>query len=182
MLKKLGFNISKTVNGFKKYIRWQRQSAIYEYEQLNNSSYSLRIDEIERYMSLRKLLIYDNRFFSCLDGLEKDTLETMVKQDKMSNFGNWAFDKIYTKWVSVFFGKKSINGELDKQELAVVLQKIRESRCLSVAELAREMDVSRKTIFLIEKGQRFPSLVYIFKFSKICEVGIDDIIEMCSSD
>ena len=182
MLKKLGFNISKTVNGFKRYIRWQRQTAIYEYERLDNSTYSLRIDEIERYMSLRKLLIYDNRFFSCLSGLEKDTLATMAKQNNMSNFGDWVFGKIYTKWLSVFFGKKSINGELDKQELAVALQKIRESRCLSVAELAREMDVSRKTIFLIEKGQRFPSLVYVFKFSEICEIGIDNIMEMCRSD
>ena len=182
MLKKLGFNISKTVNGFKKYIRWQRQSAIYEYEQLDKSTYPLRIDEIERHMSLRRLLIYDNRFFSCLSGLEKDTLATMAKQNNMNNFGNWIFGKMYTKWLSVFFGKNSIYRELDKQELAVVLQKIRECRCLSIAELAREMDISRKTIFLIEKGQRLPSLIYIHKFSEICEIGIDDIVEMCSSD
>ena len=182
MLKKLGFRISKSVCGFKRYIRWQRQTVIFEYEQLDNSTYYLRIDEIERYMSLRRVLVYDNRFFSCLDSLEKDMLTTMIKQEKMSNFGNWLFNKIYTKWISVFFGGQPIIKELDKSELAIVLRKIRESKCLSVAQLAREMDVNRKTIFLVEKGQRFPSLVYIYNFSKICQIEIDKIIEMCGTN
>ena len=60
--------------------------------------------------------------------------------------------------------------------LGMVLRAIRECNDISKTDLARMIGVNRKTMFLIESGERLPSLEYIYKFYCLFEIKIDAII------
>jgi len=60
--------------------------------------------------------------------------------------------------------------------LGIVLRAIRECNNINKADLAKMIGVNRKTVFLIENGERLPSLEYVYKFSRIFEMKIDEII------
>ena len=48
---------------------------------------------------------------------------------------------------------------------------------MSKTELAERLKVSRKTIILIEKGNRLPSLEYTYNFCKIFDISIEKLIK-----
>ena len=68
----------------------------------------------------------------------------------------------------------------DKQDLGIVLKAIRECNGVSKTDLARMVGVNRKTVLLVENGERLPSLEYIYKFSKSFSLTIDYLLSFCS--
>ena len=66
--------------------------------------------------------------------------------------------------------------ELNPVALGIVLKAIRTRNLISQADLAEMIGVNRKTVILIESGDRFPSLLYIFKFSEVMKLTIDEIV------
>lgn len=87
-------------------------------------------------------------------------------------------ERAYDKWQEVFFKKEFdyLFKELNPHGLGIVLKAIRECNGVSKTDLARMVGVNRKTVLLVENGERFPSLEYIYKFSKIFQLKIDDIL------
>ena len=53
---------------------------------------------------------------------------------------------------------------------------IRKTNGVTKMHLAYCMGVDRNTIGLIEKGQRLPSLNYVYRFSKMFEISMDELV------
>ena len=174
MWRKLGFQIYKTENGFKTYFKWQRDQAINEYHRLESATFSLTEDEIEKYMTLRKLLLVDSKFLKSLSLFEKVSFENYFEGKGLNAYGKKHLSNVIEKWMNIFFedGTKKI----DKKELGLALSLIRENRGYTKSYLAELMNIGIKTIYRIEKGETLPSLLYIFRFSKICEISIDELL------
>ena len=54
---------------------------------------------------------------------------------------------------------------------------IREANEMSKTELALRLNVNRKTIALLEEGERLPSLEYIYNFCKIFDYSIEKMLD-----
>ena len=62
-------------------------------------------------------------------------------------------------------------------KIGMKMKIIRENNEMSKTELAERLKVSRKTIILIEKGNRLPSLEYTYNFCKIFDISIEKLIK-----
>lgn len=92
-------------------------------------------------------------------------------------------DTAFAKWQSVFFDKENLFiGEINAFALGNVFKHIRETKGIKKSELARDVGVDRNTISSFENGKRLPSLVYMYKFSKLFDISIDEIITVCLND
>ena len=176
MWRKLGFQIYKTENGFKTYFKWQRDQAINEYHRLESATFSLTEDEIEKYMTLRKLLLVDSKFHKSLSLFEKVSFENYLEGKGLNEYGKKHLSSVIEKWMNIFFedGYKKI----DKKELGLALSLIRENRGYTKSYLAELMGVAVQTVYRVENGETMPSLVYVYLFSKVSEISTDDIIQM----
>ena len=176
MWRKLGFQIYKTENGFKTYFKWQRDQAINEYHRLENATFSLTEDEIEKYMTLRKLLLVDSKFHKSLSLFEKVSFENYLEGKGLNEYGKKHLSSVIEKWMNIFFenGYKKI----DKKELGLALSLIRENRGYTKSYLAELMGVAVQTIYRVENGETMPSLIYVYLFSKACDTSIDSILNI----
>ena len=174
MWRKLGFQIYKTENGFKTYFKWQRDHAINEYHRLESTTFSLTEDEIEKYMTLRKLLLVDSKFHKSLSLFEKVSFENYIEGKGLNEYGKKHLNKVIEKWMNIFF--EDDRKKIDKKELGLTLSLIRENRGYTKSYLAELMGVAVQTVYRVENGEAMPSLVYVYLFAKICEASIDNII------
>lgn len=55
---------------------------------------------------------------------------------------------------------------------------IRENENITKTILSRNIGIDRNTIAAYDKGARIPLLSYLYKFSRLFDISIDDIIEM----
>ena len=175
MWRKLRFQISKTDKGFETYFKWQRAEAMRQYDCLESATFSLIESEIEEYMELRKLRLKDNKFHSLLSLFEKASFEAYLNKQQMNDLGYKLLEEVKQKWMTIFF--EDALDKIDKKELGIALSLIRENRGFSKAYLAQLMNVGIKTIYRVENGETLPSLNYVYRFSKICEIKIDRILE-----
>ena len=178
MWRKLRFQISKTDKGFETYFKWQRTESMRQYDCLESATFSLVESEIEEYMELRKLRLKDSKFYSSLSLFEKASFEAYLNKQKMNDFGYKLLEEVKQKWKTIFF--EDALDEINKKELGIALSLIRENRGFSKAYLAQLMNIGVKTIYRVEEGETLPSLLYIFRFSKICEISIDKILNLIS--
>ena len=176
MWRKLGFQIYKTENGFKTYFKWQRDQAINEYHRLESATFSLTEDEIEKYMTLRKLLLVDSKFHKSLSLFEKVSFENYLEGKGLNEYGKKHLSSVIEKWMNIFFedGYKKI----DKKELGLALSLIRENRGYAKSYLAELMNVAIQTIYRVENGKTMPSLVYVYLFSKVCDIDMDRLMDI----
>ena len=93
-------------------------------------------------------------------------------------------ERAYQKWREVFFKKEFdyLFKELNPHGLGIVLRAIRECNGVNKSDLARMIGVNRKTVLLIENGDRLPSLVYVFKFAKAFSMTVDAIIKLSQNE
>ena len=175
MWRKLGFQIYKTENGFKTYFKWQRDQAINEYHRLKSATFSLTEDEIEKYMTLRKLLLVDSKFHKSLSLFEKVSFENYLEGKGLNEYGKKHLSSVIEKWMNIFF--EDDRKKIDKKELGLTLSLIRENRGYTKSYLAELMGVAVQTVYRVENGEAMPSLVYVYLFSKVCEASIDRILE-----
>ena len=126
-----------------------------------------------------------NNFSSLLTEGEKEAIkyygyhnpDTVRPEDLDNNLTT-----AYEKWLSIFFNDRSyLYDELNPESLGRLLRYIRESAEVKKTELADMLGVNRITIKQIEDGRRLPSLDYIYRFSKIFLIGIDEIITQSSA-
>ena len=81
----------------------------------------------------------------------------------------------FDKWKRIFF-KSKLFDDLNPKLMGIVLMAFRIQNDKTKADIANALDVDRKTIHLIEKGDRFPSLDLIYKYSKLFNLSIDKIL------
>ncbi len=70
---------------------------------------------------------------------------------------------VYEKWQNIFFKDESMHyKKLSPMKIGLKMKLIREANDVSKTELAIRLKVNRKTVILLEKGYRLPSLEYKF--------------------
>lgn len=170
---KVGFILKNNQSYFRKYLIYYSK-LVYDY--INREE--KRIYSIDTYISYLKI--------AKLDGIFNDLLTI----DEMYALYNWTHEKqenyklpllverAYEKWQEVFFKKEYdyLFEELNPHGLGIVLRAIRECNGVSKTDLARMIGVNRKTVLLVENGDRLPSLIYIYKFLKIFNTTLDSVL------
>ena len=85
----------------------------------------------------------------------------------------------YEKWLSVFFRDKTYLYEaIDPKKLGKIMLYIRTRNEMKKTTLAEYIGVDRSTVSRIENGDRLPSLDYVYKFSQIFLVAVDELIRL----
>lgn len=83
----------------------------------------------------------------------------------------------FDKWVEIFFKDKNpLLDDINPVVLGKILRIIRITANIKKTVLAQQLGVDRATVFLIEKGDRLPSLSYIYRFASIFEMTVDSIL------
>lgn len=173
---KSSFILKNNQNFFRRYLTYYSK-IVYDY--INREE--KRIYSIDTYISYLKIAKLDGFFNDLLTIDEMYALHdwTHNKQDdyELPSLVERAFEK----WQLVFFSDKydCLFKQLNPVILGLVLRAIRECNDINKTALADMIGVNRKTIILIENGQRLPSLDYIYKFSKLFQTSIDMLISYC---
>ncbi len=80
--------------------------------------------------------------------------------------------------MEIFFKDKNpLLDDINPVVLGKVLRIIRITANIKKTVLAQQLGVDRATVFLIEKGERLPSLSYIYRFASIFEMTVDSILD-----
>lgn len=178
----LGLVIDNSHIGFRRYIN--------NYAAFTRHLMNLRMMEkyvnsvnLKELADASKVVDLDNKFKSLLTNEEKEAVSYFgyhnISFAQPQNYLEH-IPSVYTKWQSIFFNEENLLiGEINAFALGNVLKHIREAKEITKCELARDMEIDRSTVTAFESGKRFPSLVFIYKFSKMFEIPIDEIIEMC---
>lgn len=66
--------------------------------------------------------------------------------------------------------------KLNSHKIGLKMKLIREANDMNKTELALRLNVNRKTITLLEDGERLPSLEYIYNFCKMFDYSIEKIL------
>ncbi|MCR5308507.1 MAG: helix-turn-helix domain-containing protein [Bacilli bacterium] len=80
--------------------------------------------------------------------------------------------------MEIFFkDKKPLLDDINPVVLGKILKIIRIAENIKKTVLAKQLGVDRTTVFFIEKGDRLPSLSYIYKFANIFRLNVDYILK-----
>ena len=146
----------------------------------SDTNYSFGYLSLEEYITFQKLAVLDKQFWDFLSAEETELCKTTIRKrhDELSKLEKQKLLRVFTKWQEVFFSApyQCLFEELNPVSLGIVLKAIRTRNLISQVDLAEMIGVNRKTVILIESGERFPSLLYLFKFSMITKSMIDEII------
>ncbi len=170
---KVDFILKNNQNFFRRYLTYYSK-LVYEY--INREE--KRIYSIDTYISYLKIAKLDGFFNDLLTIDEMYALHDWINEKQESYELPLLVERAYEKWQEVFFRKEYdyLFEELNPIGLGIVLRAIRECNDISKTDLARMIGVNRKTVLLIESGERLPSLEYIYKFSRLFKIKIDAII------
>ena len=169
------YNIANTYKSFVRYIKIYRKYILvdlYKYE-TNGAFYTEK--EIDDYVELKLLKKLDDELFSILSVGEKIALEVLEKRnDGYNHLCDILIKNVYEKWQNIFFKDESkYYKKLSPMKIGLKMKLIREANDVSKTELAIRLKVNRKTVILLEKGDRLPSLEYIYNFCKMFDVSIE---------
>ena len=169
---KVDFILRNNQTCFRKYLTYYSK-LVYDY--INREE--KRIYSIDTYISYLKIAKLDGFFNDLLTVEEMHSLYVWTREKPESYEMPLLVERAYQKWQEIFFYKEFdyLFKELNPIGLGIVLRAIRECNGINKTDLARMIGVNRKTVLLIENGERLPSLEYIYKFSKIFQMKIDDI-------
>ena len=146
----------------------------------SDTNYSFEYLSLEEYITYQKLAVLDKQFWDFLSVEETELCQTTIRErhDEISKIEKQKLIRVFTKWQEVFFSTpyQYLFEELNPVSLGIVLKAIRTRSLISQADLANLIGVNRKTVILIENGERYPSLLYVFKFSKITKISIDTLL------
>ena len=170
---KVDFILKNNQSCFRKYLTYYSK-LVYDY--INREE--KRIYSIDTYISYLKIAKLDGFFNDLLTSEELEALYDWTHHEQVSYQLPIAVERTYEKWQLVFFSDKydCLFKQLNPIVFGLVLRAIRECNNISKTALADMIGVNRKTVILIENGQRFPSLDYIYKFSKLFQISIDMLI------
>lgn len=181
MITKLGFQIIRSERSFRHYIKHGISYTRYYY-----GSYPTRVvhedDEFEKIASCIKLIELDDNFNALLTEGEKEAIQYYNYHNpdtaKPENL-ELNLTTAYEKWLTIFFDDRSyLYGELNPESLGKLLRYIRESADVKKTELADMLGVNRITIKQIEDGLRLPSLTYLYRFLKVFNITLDQVLTL----
>lgn len=140
-------------------------------------------EEFDEVVAAIKFNELDKEFRSILTKDESFALRYLNAQrpdfDKPDNYES-LISSSFDKWVEIFFKERNyLYEELNPLIVGKIMRIIRIDKYVSMTALAEQLKVNRATIRLVEMGKRLPSLEYIYKFSQIFEISIDQIIDKC---
>lgn len=170
---KVDFILRNNQSCFRKYLTYYSK-LVYDY--INREE--KRIYSIDTYISYLKIAKLDGFFNDLLTIEELYALHDWTHEKQESYELPLLVERAYQKWQEIFFNKQYdyLFKELNPIGLGIVLKAIRECSDISKTDLARMLGVNRKTVLLIENGDRLPSLEYIYKFARLFQVSVDNII------
>ena len=146
----------------------------------SDTNYSFGYLSLEEYITYQKLVVLDKQFWDFLTAEETELCKTTIRKrhDELFKLEKQKLLRVFTKWQEIFFSApyQYLFENLSPVSLGIVLKAIRSRNLISQADLAEMIGVNRKTVILIENGDRYPSFEYIYYFSKIFHIGIDNLI------
>lgn len=180
MLTKLGTQLVQNKACFRRYLRIHHFYFEFELDKYKWNEYH-DTKEFERYSNNLMLVSLGRDFFSILTKEEKEAIKYFTDHEKGDTPPeNYLIHQssAYEKWVNIFFKNKVFKtNELDPFVIGGNMKYIRVINNVTKVQLARCLDVDRNTVLLIEKGARLPSLNYIYRFAKLFDYSVDDIID-----
>ena len=170
---KVDFILRNNQSCFRKYLIYYSK-LVYDY--INREE--KRIYSIDTYISYLKIAKLDGFFNDLLTIDELYALHDWTHEKQENYKLPLLVERAYEKWQEVFFKKEFdyLFEELNPVGLGIVLRAIRECNDINKTDLARMIGVNRKTVLLVENGDRLPSLEYIYKFARLFQVSVDNII------
>ncbi len=177
MWKRQHYTLYKTENGFLRYLKQQRTEILSRFNSFESRDIKYEY-QLEEYMELRELALLDNEFFSLLEFGEKIAIDVVVEGKPLTEFGKKLFYQAQGKWIKTFFKEELPFKEIDPVALGIVLKKLREQCDYSKVKLASIIKFDRSYVGRVESGKMLPSFLYIYRFSKACDIKIDHIIEL----
>ncbi len=177
MWKRQHYTLYKTENGFLRYLKQQRTEILSKFHSYDSKNINYEY-QLEEYMELRELVLLDNEFFSLLEFGEKIAIDVVVEDKPLTGLGSKLFHQAQGKWIRTFFKEQMSYKEIDPATLGIVLKSLREQHAYTKVKLASIIKFDRSYIGRVESGKMLPSLLYVYRFSKIIESSIDHIIEL----
>ncbi|MBP3733237.1 MAG: helix-turn-helix domain-containing protein [Bacilli bacterium] len=170
---KVDFILKNNQSCFRKYLTYYSK-LVYDY--INREE--KRIYSIDTYISYLKIAKLDGFFNDLLTIDEMYALHDWINEKQESYELPLLVERAYEKWQEVFFRKEYdyLFEELNPHGLGIVLRAIRECNGVSKTDLARMIGVNRKTVLLVENGDKLPSLIYIYKFLKTFNTTLDSVL------
>lgn len=172
---KVDFILNSSWQCFHKYLVYYSK-VVYEY--INREE--RRIYSIETYISYLKIAKLDDFFNDSLSKEEKEALEEWVRERNVDYKLPHLVKRSFEKWKIVFISDKYdyLFSSLNSVSLGIVLRATRELNMKTQGEISKLIGVNRKTIYLIENGQRLPSLEFIYRFARIFQASVDELLEL----
>lgn len=170
---KVDFILRNNQSCFRKYLIYYSK-LVYDY--INREE--KRIYSIDTYISYLKIAKLDGFFNDLLTVEELHALYDWTHEKQENYKLPLLVERAYEKWQEVFFKKEFdyLFEELNPHGLGIVLRAIRECNGVSKTDLASMIGANRKTVLLVENGDRLPSLIYIYKFLKIFNTTLDSVL------
>lgn len=175
----LGYTIVKARKSFNHYLKHVISYAKYYY-----GSYPYRVvhddNEFDIITSCISIMELDKEFKTLLNKEELEAIQYTSYHNpdtrKPSKYEK-CMSSAYEKWLRIFFREReSLYEDINPVKLGMILKYIRISNSTKKTELAKMIGVDRITVSRIEEGKRLPTLCYIFKFSKIYHLNVDELI------
>lgn len=180
MLTKLETQLVKNEACFRRYVASLHFYFEFELEKYAYNEYHTK-EEYERFCNNMMLVSLGREFYGLLTDGEKAALEYIGFHDnKKKEPINFIENKnsAYQKWINIFFKNKNfVNDVLDPIVVGGIMKYIRKTNSVTKTHLAFCMGVDRNTVALIEKGERLPSLNYTYRFSKMFEMSMDELVD-----
>lgn len=180
MLTKLETQLVKSEACFKRYVASLHFYFEFELEKYNYFEFHDK-DEYERHCNNLMLVSLGREFYGLLTEGEIAAIEYMgfhPEGEKEPEHFLESKNSAYEKWIKVFFRNKNIEKNvLDPFIVGGIMKYIRKTHKVTKTHLAFCMGVDRNSVTLIEKGQRLPSLNYVYRFSELFELSIDELID-----
>lgn len=178
-IKIMGLNIDRSQIGLSRYLKNYASFARSRTYALLSQEFVYK-EKLEELAEASKIVERDNEFRKSLNSKEAKLVKFIAyhNPDEKRPRNYWElFDSVYEKWVDVFFSNRP-RDFLSPFALGNVMKCIRENENITKMILSRNIGVDRNTIAAYEKGIRIPPLSYLYKFSRLFDISIDDIVSM----
>lgn len=168
----------KLVCALKNDYRFFRKYLVYYLPTYKNEIERPYLHTFDEYFFCLKIIELDKEFRNTLS---KDEAVALKEWSHSANKSmSFIVKNAFEKWKRIFF-KSKLFDDLNPKLMGIVLMALRIQNDKTKTDIANSLDVDRKTIHLIERGDRLPSLDLIYKYSKLFNVSIDKIIKLASN-
>lgn len=179
MIIKMRIAIDPSKIGFRRFLKSQIiniKNKISDYENFPNYSF-----DIEVYAEALKVYELYELFLSKINSEERFIVKYInyhTPIEKEPTHYHELVNPIYQKWYDIFFNANTYKEGINEKRIGKVMRMIIIYNNRSASELARILGVNRSTVVLHENSDRIPKLNYLYKFCKLFNLKIDDLIKL----